>query len=656
MPPPLDLKLADWTRTRRRRELETRLLVVDDEQAIRRHLDDLLYRLRVSSRSVTSTEQAMELLASGSYPLLLVAENLSGMGGLYLIRQIRQAHPAVDALLTSWDPSLELLARAFDLRLLDVLRKPLPERQAFGELIRAAIRRNVDRRMRRFLVQELHASLEELPEEVRAATTHLLEARLNVFKASLGAFDRVLVIEGDDSDLRLLSESLLLQGLHVEVALSLQEALARARDSEAHLVIARCSGDEAEMRGLLVELRGTNPVLEVLLVSRHPEVELARTALLLEAAGYFSWPPTSVSALANRVPTILKRARRERLLDNLVVELFRETSRAFGTSAGADSFPRFCRLIGLTRVAPEPSGPLVHAVTGEAVEYLDDVLDTLLAPEEQLPDTEVVDEPDAASADAGSNRRIYQRVAESQFVRFRSIGDPASTLAMVGDLSEGGLFIRTGELHGSGTQLELEFQVVLSGLLPRAGRLGGARQPAVATRPGVRCQVHRCAVRGGRAAAADRRRAHARRRALDHSRATEAGVGEDVLALGASRREQLGGHHQLVAAEEQAQPLLGTVPHAAATDRAQHARAQRGVIAHPRSAAAVAHAHALAIAAVILGVAGEVDGVVAAVDSVLCAHRFLQGLRPLYYLWAKVRKRPTAPRLRLFFGEFFVVR
>jgi DNA-binding response OmpR family regulator len=457
--PTLDEKLADWTRTRRRLELETRLLVVDDEQAIRRQIDDLLYRLRVSSRSVTGTEQAMELLASGSYPLLLVAESLSGMGGVYLIRQIRQAHPAVDAMLTSWEPSVDLLARAFDLRLLDVLRKPLPERQVFGEQIRAAIRRNVDRRMRRFLVQELHASLEELPEALRLATTHQLEERLNIFKASLGSFSRVLIVESDDADLRLLGESLLMHGLHVEVALSLQDAVARARDGEVHLIIARCSRDEAEMRGMLVELRGANPLAEVMLVSRAPDVEQARTALLLEAAGYFAWPPASLPSLANRVPTLLKRARRERLLDNLVVELFRETSRAFGGTQRTDGFPHFCKLVGLTRVAADPGPPLIRAQTGEAVEYLDDVLDTLLAPE-QPPDTEVVDEPEDLAEVAASNRRIHTRVPESQFVRFRSVGGPASTLAMVGDLSEGGLFIRSAELHAPGAELELEFQVV----------------------------------------------------------------------------------------------------------------------------------------------------------------------------------------------------
>jgi len=456
---PLEQKLGDWNRHRRRLELETRLLVVDDEAPIRRQLDDLLYRLRISSRSAVSSDQAMDLLGGGAYPLLLVSESLSGMGGLYLVRQVRRAHPAVDALVSSWEPSPELLSRAFDLRLLDVVRKPLPERQAIGEQIRSAIRRNVDRRMRRFLVQELHASLEELTEKVRVPTTRLLEQRLTAFKNSLGAFNRVLVVERDDADLRLFSESLLLAGLHVETAQSFAGALTRIKTGELHMIVFHDSPG-AELRAVMSELRAASPLLEVLLVSRQPDVERARSALMLDAAGYVPWPPAALPSLVNRVQAMLRRSRRERLLDNLVVELFRETTRALGFPPLNDSFPRFCQLVGMERVAPELAAPLIRAATGEAVEFLDDVLDSLLSPEDGMAsEPNEVDAP-APVADSGSDRRSHPRVLESQFVRFRTKAAPASNLAVVGDLSEGGLFIRTAELLPPGMLLELEFQVV----------------------------------------------------------------------------------------------------------------------------------------------------------------------------------------------------
>jgi DNA-binding response OmpR family regulator/Tfp pilus assembly protein PilZ len=403
----------------------------------------------------------MELLGSGSFPLLLVSETLSGLGGLYLVRQLRRAHPGVDALVSSWEPSLDLLGRAFELRILDIVRKPLPERQAFGEQLRAAIRRNVDQRMRRLMVQSLHAGFEELPEAVRGPTTRLLEQRLNAFKHSLGAFNRVLVVEGEDAQLRLLSENLLLAGLHVETTFGRKEALSRVQGGEIHMLITPGDGGEAKLRALISEVRAANPLAEVLLVCTRPDVEQARVALLMDAAGYLAWPPPAVPALVNRVQAALKRTRHERLLDNLVVELFRATGRALGCPPGVDYLARFNQLVGITRVGPEPSEPPMRAATGEAVEYLDDVLDNLLSPEDQeLPGEGEAAGEAACAADPAANRRSHPRVLESQFVRFRASSVLSSSLALIGDLSEGGLFIRTADLFRPGTLLELEFQVM----------------------------------------------------------------------------------------------------------------------------------------------------------------------------------------------------
>ncbi len=71
--------------------------------------------------------------------------------------------------------------------------------------------------------------------------------------------------------------------------------------------------------------------------------------------------------------------------------------------------------------------------------------------------------PSGGAAGDAADRRIHPRVAESLFVRFRPKSATASNLALVGDLSEGGLFIRTEELLTPGTLLELEFQVAHEG-------------------------------------------------------------------------------------------------------------------------------------------------------------------------------------------------
>ena len=62
-----------------------------------------------------------------------------------------------------------------------------------------------------------------------------------------------------------------------------------------------------------------------------------------------------------------------------------------------------------------------------------------------------------------AERREHARVLESQFVRFRREGASTSRLATIGDLSEGGIFIRTTALLRSGTELEVDFNAQYGG-------------------------------------------------------------------------------------------------------------------------------------------------------------------------------------------------
>jgi hypothetical protein len=102
-----------------------------------------------------------------------------------------------------------------------------------------------------------------------------------------------------------------------------------------------------------------------------------------------------------------------------------------------------------------------QAEAAEAVEYLDEVLATLLSPEEEPIITQAEDEAATGedSSSEGAERRAHLRVPESQFIRFRQKNALASTLAVIGDLSEGGLFVRTPDLLLPGTLLEIDFNV-----------------------------------------------------------------------------------------------------------------------------------------------------------------------------------------------------
>jgi DNA-binding response OmpR family regulator len=453
-------QLEEWSKHRRRLEQETRVLVVEEEESVREQIDDILHGLQLSARSVASADQALEILSHQAYPLVLASESLDGLGGVYLARQLRTTHFDVDVLLCSWEPTIALLSKAFEMRVLDVIPKPLPSPEIFGWQIGGAIRRSLGRRMRAHVLKDLRDSLGRLPPEARLRTTGVLEKRLSTFKGYVGAFDRVLVVEGDDPEFRVLSESLLLAGLHVETVATDKDALSHVATGDVHLLLLNASLDQGALTALLAELRETNPLVELVLVTGSPRLEHALAALR-RTVGYFGLPLPAMG-LAPRVQDILRRSRRERLFDNLLTELFRETSRFLPGLPPPECFGVFCEVVGLERLIPEPPQcrpSRVEAV--EAVEYLDEVLDGLLAPDEVLvvEDTPGLEPPLAATVDA-SDRRAHLRVPESQFIRFRTKPAPASTLALVGDLSVGGLFIRSGELLLPGTIVELDFNIV----------------------------------------------------------------------------------------------------------------------------------------------------------------------------------------------------
>jgi Tfp pilus assembly protein PilZ len=224
-----------------------------------------------------------------------------------------------------------------------------------------------------------------------------------------------------------------------------------------HLLALDHDLDEPRLAELTARLRVIGPLLKVVLLSREPSVENARAALRHGVAGYLPWPTTPPGALVARVREILKRARRERLLDNLLIELHRETARALGCEDLDAALATFRELVGLERL---PRTPETAPDAAEAVEYLDEVLDSLLAPDEEVVIIDELTEGPELAAATASERRVHTRVPESQFVRFRARASHAATLALLGDISEGGIFIRCSELLGPGTIVDVDFNVL----------------------------------------------------------------------------------------------------------------------------------------------------------------------------------------------------
>lgn len=442
-------KFESWKVRRTQLEREVRVLVIDGDNAHRKELDNLLFRLRVPSRAVASAKQALRLVERERYGAVLIAENLPDTHGMTLAATLGERLPHVDIVLVTEALSLRTLSQAFEIPLADVWPSPFGDLEKLSAEVQRLIRRQAEHKMRKIVLDDLRAELETEEAGSEAAG---LQQRLLAFKRSIGAFDRVLVIEGDDENLQLFSEHLLLTGLHVETVRTIDAAVERLTHGDIHMVALECSQHE-DLSALLQQLRRAYHDLEFLLAAGRPNIEEGRVALRERAAAYIPWPPTSLAHMAERAQAHLWDARRARLVDNLFAELFREVRDVLGVK-GLPDFDTYRSLIGLERVLHAPRLSADGDVPSlQHVEYLDDVISEVMADDEPLPQKK------GPTAEEKDERRIFARVAHSQFLRFRLDSRIANVMAYLGDLSEGGIFVRTAEVPTEGMTVEVDFHV-----------------------------------------------------------------------------------------------------------------------------------------------------------------------------------------------------
>jgi DNA-binding response OmpR family regulator len=102
-----------------------RLLVVDDDAAIRASLRDALTADEVHVSEAADGREALDLVLAGRVDVVLTDVRMPGVDGLELLRRVRALAPAVEVvLMTAWDdPEVRLEATRAGVRA--CLVKPL---------------------------------------------------------------------------------------------------------------------------------------------------------------------------------------------------------------------------------------------------------------------------------------------------------------------------------------------------------------------------------------------------------------------------------------------------------------------------------------------------------------------------------------------------
>ena len=117
-----------------------RILVVDDESAIRRALRPPLLELGFQVVDASRGEEALQMLRAGAFDVVLLDVNMPGIGGIETLRRIRAFAPRLPILMLTVRDQEEEKVEALDLGADDYVTKPFSTRELIAR-IRAAVRR-----------------------------------------------------------------------------------------------------------------------------------------------------------------------------------------------------------------------------------------------------------------------------------------------------------------------------------------------------------------------------------------------------------------------------------------------------------------------------------------------------------------------------------
>jgi two-component system, OmpR family, KDP operon response regulator KdpE len=118
-----------------------RILVVDDESAIRRALRPPMLELGFQVAEVSRGEEALHVLRTAAFDAVLLDINMPGIGGIETLRRIRAFAPRLPILMLTVRDKEEEKVEALNLGADDYVTKPFSTPELIAR-IRAAVRRN----------------------------------------------------------------------------------------------------------------------------------------------------------------------------------------------------------------------------------------------------------------------------------------------------------------------------------------------------------------------------------------------------------------------------------------------------------------------------------------------------------------------------------
>ena len=121
-------------------ESAIRVLVVDDESSIRRALRPPFIELGFQVAEASRGEEALQLLRSVSFDVVLLDINMPGIGGIETLRRLRSVYPKLPILMLTVRDRESEKVEALELGADDYVTKPFSTRELIARM-RTAVRR-----------------------------------------------------------------------------------------------------------------------------------------------------------------------------------------------------------------------------------------------------------------------------------------------------------------------------------------------------------------------------------------------------------------------------------------------------------------------------------------------------------------------------------
>lgn len=156
-----------------------RILVVDDEGAIRYSITKTLQRVGYQVESAASGEEALDLLEKQEFDVVLTDIRMPGISGVDLLARIKEKTGDTSVILMTGYASLNSAVESLRLGAHDYLVKPSSSRD-----IRDSVARGLERarnmRRRRNLLKMIQTTVDELAEEEPAETPRTPTTNVNL--------------------------------------------------------------------------------------------------------------------------------------------------------------------------------------------------------------------------------------------------------------------------------------------------------------------------------------------------------------------------------------------------------------------------------------------------------------------------------------------